>query len=66
MAPVLYNSKKMTFLDPNGIVWALSGLSIMVVVVFFYFAIFWLFMYMVFFGVAEVCRAIFKIIDFTL
>lgn len=53
----------MSTLDANGIVWALSGVSIMVLVVSVYFAIFWAFMYMTFWGIAEVWRAVYKLMN---
>jgi hypothetical protein len=65
VASFLYKNK-MTPLDPNGIVWALSAISVVTVVGFVYFAIFWMFMYLVFFGLAEVFRGIYKMLSFTL
>lgn len=48
----------------NGVVWALSALSIIMIAVLVYFAIFWMILYVIAWGIIQFLRPIFKILSY--
>lgn len=49
-------------IEPSGVVWAMSALSIMTLVEFVYFAIFFTIVYVIAWGIIQVFRPIFRIL----
>lgn len=53
-------------IQPSGTVWALSALSIIGVMIFVYFAIFWIMIFAIFWGIAHFYQVIYRFLTFTL
>ncbi len=51
-------------IEPSGVVWALSALSIMMVVITVYFIIFWMILYVIAWGIIQVFKPILKIMSY--
>lgn len=49
---------------PSGVVWAMSALSIMMLIIFVYFAIFFMMLYIIAWGIIQVLRPIFRLITY--
>jgi hypothetical protein len=51
-------------IEPSAVVWALSALSIMMLVIAVYFAIFFMILYVIAWGIIQVFKPIFRLLSY--